>query len=560
MILKFIFKTSSTQGIIEKISLRVAKEVGAEIGLSRDLDKIYVYVKNNFEEFSKRLSTQLPISIFLESVEAEVVDEFRDDLKRDFPSISLPPCPKCLEEVKNPDSPYYYDIFHHCEVCGYKAEGKKTSKELFENLASKIKDKIKIQTMNGAFEVGVDFKDADVVVARDLAAIGKYFFSFKNDAKALASIEKPMMKMKTNLEFKKKFGPYNAFWVKLPDCMVLELLFDSSDLELLALKRIDKPVDLVFDVKIQKPLKAVVSESDVLVYDGDRGLLPKFEKFVKEGIIGKHKKYVAFSKDDKTIIKRGDLKNTIEAKEVYAGFYGVLSQWELEDKNVLGFSFYKDDNKIFLYSKKFGLVEYLDFKFGFDDFEEIFALIARMNESGKKLVENFVNKRASLFNHAISCDISSKSKGIYYLWGLVGILLGLGDDVESGVRELLKRANEAMTKKGPRIDYKFDGNNLNPLWTIRTAMSFNLAGVDEYLLSYGVVESFAEFLSNIYEEANKDNNLDGAIIVGDMFEGEFFAKIYSYIKKNYPTFIPKALPSSGAIEAYGSLVIASKGD
>jgi len=141
------------------------------------------------------------------------------------------------------------------------------------------------------------------------------------------------------------------------------------------------------------------------------------------------------------------------------------------------------------------------------------------------------------------------------LWGLIGIILGLAQNIDDGFETILKFSSEAMTKKGPRIDYKMEKNNLNPLWVIRTAMSFNLAGVDNYLLSYGVVESFAEFLSNQYDSFNKDNNLDGAIIVGDLFRGEFLNKIYSYIDKNYKVYTPKALQISGGVEAFGNAVI-----
>ena len=203
-------------------------------------------------------------------------------------------------------------------------------------------------------------------------------------------------------------------------------------------------------------------------------------------------------------------------------------------------------------------MEYIDFEFNFKDFEEIFATISVMDENGKKLVGNFSKKANNLFENALNADISSEKKGIYYLWGLIGIVLGLGNSIDEAFEKLTIYANEAMTKKGPRIDYKMDKNNLNPLWAIRTAMSFKLAGVDDYLLSYGVIESFAEFLSNIYEEVNKENPLDGAIIVGDLFEGEFLNKIYSYISKNYKVYTPATLPISGAIEAFGGLVIASK--
>ncbi len=573
MILKFIFKTTAKNGVIEKILIRVSKNENVKLGLSRDLENIYAYVEGNEEElenFSRKLSQELPLTLFLKSVNAEVTEEFIDDLERNFPDVSLPPCPKCLREVKNEESEYYFDIFHHCEVCGYKTNGKWEiengewdfdnkikRREFFDYLAKKLENEnIFIQTMNGAYEVSKNLEDAEFLIAKDLAAIAKYFLSFEGDAKALASIEKPFLTLKTNLEFKKEFGlSVPAFKVKLPDCMVTELLFEVCDYPLLGFKKTNNPKDLYFEVKKEKPLIAVVSDStnkDILIEKGDRGIIPAFEKKLQSE--GKYKQY-GYKEGVLDLIENLGEINAQEVKPAFAGFYGVLNQWELKDKNIMGFCFYENENKILINSPKFGLVEYIDFKFSFKNFEEIFAEISAMNETGKKLIKNFKEKRPELFEHALKCDFSSDKKGIYYLWGLAGILLNLADNIDEGFEKIITYSNEAMTKKGPRIDYKMDKNNLNPLWVIRTVMSFNLAGVDDYLISFGVIESFAEFLSNQYETFNKDTDLNGAIIVGDIFKGEFLNKIYSYIEKNYPVFTPRALQISGAIEAFGNAVI-----
>jgi len=565
MILKFTFNTPSTQGVIEKIALRVAKNLDVKIGLSRDLENIYVYVEGNEEEidnFSRELSKELPLSIFLKSLNAEVVEEFRDDLKRDFPNISLPPCPKCLREVKDENLPYYFDIFHHCEVCGYEVNEKwsmengKLRRELFEELVKKLdRDNIFIQTMNGSFEVSKSLDNADFIIARDLASVAKYFMAFEGDAKALASIEKPFIKLKTNLEFKKNFNSSNVFYVKLPDCMVTELLFEVSKFELLGFKKSELNKDLSFEVKTEKPLYAVVTDSDskeILIESGDRGIIPKFEKDIKSE--GKYKNYGYKNGVIDRIENLGEI-NSKESTPTFSGFYGVLNQWELNEKNIMGFCFYEDENKILINSPKFGLIEYIDFKFEFNSFEDILGRIVEMNETGAKLIKNFKEKRANFFENALNSNIKSDKKGIYYLWGLIGIVLGLAQNIDDGFEAILKFSSEAMTKKGPRIDYRMEKNNLNPLWAIRTAMSFNLAGVDNYLLSYGVIESFAEFLSNQYDSFHKDNHLDGAIVVGDLFRGEFLNKIYSYISKNYKVYTPKTLQMSGSIEAFGNAVI-----
>ncbi len=572
MILKFRFELDFTNGVVEKILLRVAKETGVKLGLSRDERNLFAYVKASeeiIEDFSKKLANELPISIFLKSLDAEVTNEFKDDLKREFPSINLPPCPKCLREVKDKNNFNYYNPFYHCEVCGYKSNGEmKSYKEVFENLAFKLKnkEKIYIQTMNGKYEVSTSLEDAEIIVAVDLSAVATYFMSFVGEAKALGSIEKPFVNLKTNLNFKKEFGISNpSFLVKLPDCMVLELLCEEikDDIKLLGLKKTQKSDDFSFDVENKdEVLLAVVTDTrnkDILIQRGDRALLPKYEKAFEKKVVGAYKEYSAYVTDDKTILKKE--KNDSKIKPAFAGYFGVLAQWNLENKNSVGFAFYKEeDSKIMLNSPKFGLVEYIDFDFKFSSFEEIFASIKAMNETGEKLVKNFFEKQKDLALKALNADFSTSKKGVAYLWGVIGVLLGFGDNIDEGFERLLRYANSAMTKKGPRIDYKMKDKNLDPLWAVRTVMSFKLAGVDDYLLSFGVIESFAEFLTNIYEQLHKESLLDGAVIVGDLFEGEFLNKVYTNIKKNYPTFTPKALPISGAIEAYGSAFILSKTD
>ncbi len=578
MVLKFVFELDSNNGVIEKILIRVADILNIKLGLSRDLKILYAFVdgsEDEIENFSRELSKQLPLSIFLKSLNAEVIEEFKDDLKREFPEINLPPCPKCLNEVKDVKNENYYNPFHHCEVCGYDVNEQwkmENGKLFFELLADKLKKegKIYIQTMNGKYEVSTNLEDAEQIVAVDLAAVATYFMSFEGDAKALGSIEKPLVNLKTNLNFKKEYELSTpAYLVKLPDCMVLELLCEEikSDIKLLGLKSSDLSVDFEFEINNNDEIiKAVVTDTrnhDILVDKGDRSLLPKFEKYLGKDVCGINAQYAALSSEDKTVIDfKKKLSDNTEKKEVskpFAGYFGVMNQYSLEEKVTMGFAFYKEDeSKIMINSPKFGLVEYIEFDFKYNSVKDVFAEISAMDETGPKLIANYSKKNPELFNKIINLDLITEKKGIAYLWGLIGIILGFSDDIDNGYKKVLEFANSAMAKKGPRIDYKMKDKNLNPLWAIRTAMSFKLAGVDGYLLSYGIVESFAEFLTNTYEQVTKESPLDGAVIVGDLFEGEFLNKVYTNIRKNYPVFVPKALPLSGAVEAYGEAVIISK--
>ncbi|NPA11595.1 MAG: hypothetical protein GXO62_05075 [Epsilonproteobacteria bacterium] len=525
MVLRFIFETLSTQGIIEKICIRVARNVGVDIGLSRDENNLYVYVKGDEESidnFSRELAKELPMTLFLKSLNAEVVEEFRDDLKRDFPDIVLPPCPKCLREYEKTK-----DVNIKCEVCGY-------DKTL--NGEIEYKDGAEVETFNGLYKI-VPLKEADFVIARDISVIGKYFMVFEAEIKALGSIQKPLMLLNTNLEFKKSFNlSIPAFYVKLPDCLITHKLFEISQNELIGLK-IQKEYHTA-------PKVVVTQSADVLVYSGERALVPTFRKFI-EGE-GRYKNYVAKGVKDKSVIfKTHEFKDDVIAS--YGGLMGIVEDYNITE-SVCGFCMYEVESKVLLYSQKHGIVEYLNFEFEFGGFNEIVDKI-KEDEIGAKLIENYLQK----FSFP-EISLNSKIKGIYYLFGVVGALLGFGS-VEDGAKELLNRADSAFSKKGVRIDYKLKDKNIDPLWVIRNVMSYRLAGVDEGMICYGVVESFAEFLSGVYDGIE---GVGGALLVGDIFTKEFVRKTYEYISKNHKVYVPKALPLSGAIESYGALAIKSK--
>jgi hypothetical protein len=574
MILKFILKYSGNNGVIEKFFIRIANEMGLEIGFERVEKFLIVYVKGNEEELTKysdNLSKELPLSIFMESVDAEVTENFVDFIPNEFPKINLSPCPRCLKEVKDENNENYYNPFHHCEICGYQVSNVKTEdnyKTIFENIANELKEKgeVAIQTMNGKYKLNT-ILESDYLVAKDLDVIANYFVSFEGDAKALGSIEKPYLRLKTNYKFKQKFKNMSElFYVKLPDDMILNLLFDElEDIELLSLTKVKKSNYFEFDVKEEENIVAVVTDTKhhiIIPESGERSLIPQYCGSLGKRVLGVNSKFGVYSDEEKTIIDLKENLPKIETKEAeknFAGFLGVLNQWKLEDKITVGYTFYKEEKtQILLNSPKFGLVEYLNFDFKFASFEDIFARIKMMDETGPKLIKNYMKKENQKFMNALDANLTTQKQGIAYLWGLIGIILGFDTNIDKAYNKLMEYSNSALTKKGPRIDYKMDGKNLNPLWAIRTAMSFKLAGVDDFLISFGVIESFAEFLNTIYETLSKEMDLSGAILVGDMFEGDFLNKTYTNISKNYPTFTPKSLPMSGAIEAYGSAVINSK--
>ncbi|WP_456449814.1 hypothetical protein [Hydrogenimonas sp.] len=125
-------------------------------------------------------------------------------------------------------------------------------------------------------------------------------------------------------------------------------------------------------------------------------------------------------------------------------------------------------------------------------------------------------------------------------------------------KRLLDNAAAFKGKKGPRIDYKLkEGRKLDPLWSVRTAMSFRLAGVDDLTLSFGVVESFSEFLSTMIDDIQTDMGLDAVVMCGSLFgEKKILQKTHLLIAKNHVVYFNKNLPMDEINTVFGALLLA----
>jgi|GEM_PF-5226623 len=239
-----------------------------------------------------------------------------------------------------------------------------------------------------------------------------------------------------------------------------------------------------------------------------------------------------------------------------ASFLGTIRSWELHRKSVVGYLLYKrEKSEIIINSPKTGFVSYLEFPVQFQSGRELLTQIAQMDSTGSRLVENFASKFPDLFQQIGNSSLNGNIGGLYYLWGVVGVVLGIGKGVEDGAKKIVQLANLSLAKKGPRIDYRVEGQKLDPLWVIRTAISFKIGGASSDLIAYGVLESGAEFLGNLYDTLYQDSPLDGAVLVGDLLEGIFLKKLYSNIGKNYPVFTPKGMAIGEGIEAITPLIL-----
>ncbi|WP_281651668.1 hypothetical protein [Helicobacter bilis] len=106
--------------------------------------------------------------------------------------------------------------------------------------------------------------------------------------------------------------------------------------------------------------------------------------------------------------------------------------------------------------------------------------------------------------------------------------------IESNV---LEHANRCVRDRGPRIDYKLirmgDSIVLDYARILRSVMSFQLAGVENELLCYGVIDSLAEFIGTLAGDMMLNYGIQEVFICGDLLLKQcFLDKIIKAIPKN----------------------------
>ena len=550
MILEFKLDYRSSSLVYEKIFLRTLSELSLEGKIVKEHFILTLYVEaetaEKLEEFATRFSLALPHSIFLHATEAAMVEEMPKEgyVLPDQEKLPLPFCPKCLNEVMDSDDENYYNIFTECEVCGYGIIGEKRSyKGELEKTADLIKEGkvVELNTFYGKYFVGLPAKVCNDIafdiIAYDLATIEKYANVEAYEIVALGAMEKPLVKLKKKINFTMDFEEVEADLIrfKISDDLILHLLMEELhtigiDMLFVSNEKLETRESLLLvEAKEElEPIEAVVSENDIAIVRGEKGL-------------------PSFPLNSETVIP------------AIGSFYSVIKEHQLYDENIAGINLSKaHKNNILVYGKKYGLVEYLSFDFQFDSMQDIFEQIVATNETGKKIVENYKKTFPEHFDKLSKIMFEDKEFNIYKLWGVVAIVLDFAktDDPLVAAKILEESAMSFLGAKGPRIDYKLlsvEGKvHLDPLMTIRTAMSFKLAGVDQLTLCYGVIESFLEFIANELDEIKQNMEITAVTATGSLLGNKhFFSKMSREIAVNNNIYFNNELPVDGRNMFYG---------
>ncbi|MCR4941358.1 MAG: hypothetical protein K5978_01015 [Campylobacter sp.] len=145
-------------------------------------------------------------------------------------------------------------------------------------------------------------------------------------------------------------------------------------------------------------------------------------------------------------------------------------------------------------------------------FEELFSMLKEL-DGGEKLLQNYTQKFS-----LPSGKIVGKNS-FFRLFCLAGRILDFHGDFSKSGEILLANAMDFGGTKGVRIEYKMASlTHFDLAKFIQSLLAFRLAGAGDKNISYGVLENFVLFLSDIAQNAKDEFDLSCVTLCGSLFE------------------------------------------
>ncbi|MBF7046304.1 hypothetical protein IY974_06995 [Campylobacter volucris] len=493
MILELTFNYRSKNDIFEYLLYYYAKNF--TFNFEQKDEKIVIKVKGEKEQlqtFCENLE-KISHSVFLDKFDLKVIEEefeFIDKAKKDFTKRAFLTRVNANAYAQGELIENEWGIFVEEE---FKIENEfvKITKENFQNLLQKALEKLKnkeyIEFKNHkgiyAFEIFNEKLD-DFLMPSDPKHINAFFSCNNEQFKILAGVEKPLMKLKFNAIFRQNHDlKEDYFKVKFYDNLFIFALcyeLEKEGIKFLNFKKLEC---------FEDDFEVVLIEKNMFVLRGFDYILPEFKNLI-------------FQKEDKN----------------YARISCILS--DFKDKKPLLLELSKKYDDIILLDKEINLLK-LNLPKSFDEFYEL----ASKDDTAKRLLENY-QKEFTL--PKMNLNLNHNFFGIFCM---VGVILDLDNDLTQAGLKLLHLADESKMAKGVRIDFKFnEEKEFDYTKTLRSVMSFKLAGVEEQIIALGVVESLVYFLRDLFDDLKAKEQADCVVLSGSLFEHKSLSKnIFKHI-------------------------------
>ncbi|MUU64848.1 protein hydE [Helicobacter pylori] len=439
-------------------------------------------------EFAQKLSEILPFSLDFSFLSLKEITEPLDENLFQTASLSKPLFMNAKEhqDFLDKNASLYADTLGLIENTAFKGKMIYSPKELIDCLTQlkgmlKTQDFIPISTSRGALSFSLKNPSPSVIFS-DLSSVLTCTKLPLEDAQYLASLEKPSIKAPLKSVFKDTFKN-DEIIAQLPYDPILNLLCHILQ---------DEGIEFVFTHE-SRSCEALL-HYEALFKTPKRSITPA-KKFVLEN----HLSTLPF-KDELEFLSA--TPNSI----------------------VLYFSF-KHPTRLLLHANG-SLKTLLSVKF---DFNQIFNLL-KQDEKASRMLQNYATKFPDFYARIV--ELSQYNLGganLLDFFQILGFVLGYSEDFHS--HSVISLAKECLRPKGPRIDYKILKDDslkmaLNFSKIMHSAMSFRLAGVENEILSLGILDSLAEFLGNFIWDNAQNFSVQEVTIVGDFFGEKVFLDLF----------------------------------
>ncbi|KAA6495603.1 hydrogenase biosynthesis protein HydE [Helicobacter pylori] len=439
-------------------------------------------------EFAQKLSEILPFSLDFSFLSLKEITEPLDENLFQTTSLSKPLFMNAKEhqDFLDKNASLYADTLGLIKNTAFKGDVIHSPKELIDCLTQlkemlKTQDFIPIFTSRGALSLSLK-KPSISVIFSDLSSVLSCTKLPLEDAKYLASLEKPCVKASLKSVFKDTFKN-DEIIAQLPYDPILNLLCHILQ---------DEGIEFVF-MHESRSYEALLHYE--ALFKTPKRLITPAKKFVLEN----HLSTFPF-KDELEFLNA--TPNSI----------------------VLYFSF-KRPTRLLLHAN--GSLKTL-LSVGFN-FNQIFNTL-KQDEKASRMLQNYAAKFPDFY--ARIAELSQYNLGganVLDFFRILGFVLGYSEDFHS--HSVISLAKECLRPKGPRIDYKILKNDslkmaLNFSKIMHSAMSFRLAGVENEILSLGILDSLAEFLGNFIWDNAQNFSVQEVTIAGDFFGEKVFLDLF----------------------------------
>ncbi|WP_033777412.1 hydrogenase biosynthesis protein HydE [Helicobacter pylori] len=439
-------------------------------------------------EFAQKLSEILPFSLDFSFLSLKEITEPLDENLFQTTSLSKPLFMNAKEhqDFLDKNASLYADTLGLIKNTAFKGAIIHSPKELIDCLTQlkemlKTQDFIPIFTSRGALSLSLKNPSPSVIFS-DLSSVLTCTKLPLEDAKYLASLEKPSIKAPLKSVFKDTFKN-DEIIAQLPYDPILNLLCHILQ---------DEGIEFVF-MHENRSCEALLHYE--ALFKTPKRLIAPSKKFVLEN------NFSTFPfKDELEFLSA--TPNSI----------------------VLYFSF-KHPTRLLLHANG-SLKTLLSVSF---DFNQIFNLL-KQDEKASRMLQNYATKFPDFYARIV--ELSKYNLGganVLDFFRILGFVLGYSEDFCT--QSVISLAKECLRPKGPRIDYKILKDDslkmaLNFSKIMHSAMSFRLAGVENEILSLGILDSLAEFLGNFIWDNAQNFSVQEVTIAGDFFGEKVFLDLF----------------------------------